>query len=277
MPKALLNAATYLCVRYQGQRRVPARELAEFDVLCKGKYFGEKPKQDIKKAYCDRFCDVCKNPQQTALAKKALDPVEVVASQLAAIQEGVDQDYSEPDESPRDYPDKSRSRSTTASIEDLRNLPGFAKASDLQKNVQSKERDEAYSMEPIPPRIHTESESMEEEPPELVWKPMRRPSKLAKIVDDDDVEGLDGRLPSIDAVEAPLFARPSPITRSPIRTLPPTARVLPVPEPLLDIDDDEVMIIDPPPRAPSPMKRVTAPISKRPQGKLHARVMHGRR
>ena len=169
--------------------------------VLEGNYFGEKPKLDVKKAYCDRFCDVCKNPQQTALSKKALDPPEIVATQIPAIQKGAEDEFSDNEERTRSNTGESRSFNVSATSEELGKLPGFAKASDLKRkrSIESDCRGDTERAFPSkeaqndlegdesclqidstrPSAVEEFQEEIGGESEELIWKPMRRPSKLA--------------------------------------------------------------------------------------------------
>ena len=100
-----------------------------------GRYFGEKPSDNDKQSYCNRFCDVCKNPQEVMAATQALQPEELVASQMPQIRSEVEEEWDGQENVDVCEP---LSRSTSfAESEDgpppVRVLPGFAKASDLHK------------------------------------------------------------------------------------------------------------------------------------------------
>lgn len=98
-----------------------------------GRYFGEKPKDSDKQSYCNRFCDVCKNPQEVIAATQALQSEMVVASQMPQIRSEADEEWNDQEEQDSRIP---ISRSTSLADSDglpptVQGLPGFAKASDL--------------------------------------------------------------------------------------------------------------------------------------------------
>lgn len=65
-----------------------------------GAYFGEKPAAELKLTYCNKFCDVCKNPTQTAFGKRALDPPDMIATQRPMLAQQADAEWDD-DESER--------------------------------------------------------------------------------------------------------------------------------------------------------------------------------
>lgn len=180
-----------------------------------GRYFGEKPKSDVKISYCDRFCDVCKNPTQTALSKKALDPPDLVATQMAQIEKEADEEWSGTEETP---PSKKRSLSSREEEECVNDeqaeanemgdqpakplsLPGFVKASEWRVSGRQEQLPETPLLDEekaTPVNMEIDEPTLKEQPtdtmqpagdepsedpptppaPAPAWVPMRRPSKI---------------------------------------------------------------------------------------------------
>lgn len=110
--------------------------LSQVDHVETGRYFGEKPDDKDKASYCNRFCDVCKNPQEVMAATQALVPQVLVATQMPQIQTEADEEwYGEEEISSLPNRAPISRMASLADSDDLpppvQGLPGFAKASDL--------------------------------------------------------------------------------------------------------------------------------------------------
>lgn len=227
--------------------------------------------------------------------KKGLDPQELVATQMPNIQKGVEDEVIEAEESM----EKRSALSRSASTEEVSAgpLPGFSKASTLQAkkrtiiDTDNAEEDEESIRQPanlfkphnkakplfskdtseemaedIPPEPLTEQMEEEEsftlppplsKPKEPVWVPMRRPSKQLSTVNeetekDDDVMVVDKPVPSSRTPSPPPVADQS-------------KELERQPDAFFD-DDAEIMIVEPPVRAPSPLKSIAKPAPKYSQG-----------
>jgi hypothetical protein len=100
-----------------------------------GRYFGEKPEAGSK-LYCNRFCDVCKDPQHVAAATEVLTSETLLATQRPQILHEAEDEWNDADEEETSRGILSRSVSVADSdifAPQIQGLPGFAKASDLAK------------------------------------------------------------------------------------------------------------------------------------------------
>jgi hypothetical protein len=77
------------------------------------------------------FCDICKSPEAVKAAKKALDPPDVVATQMPAFEREAEEQWSDEDASLERTIARTDSTTSAASVPDqaVTGLPGFQKAS----------------------------------------------------------------------------------------------------------------------------------------------------
>lgn len=163
---------------------------ADLDVNS-GRYFGEKPEEKDKEAYCNRFCDVCKNPQEVLAATQALQPRDVVATQMPRIQSEADEEWEE------DEADGQQSNQTSlfrpaspadseASLPSVQGLPGFKKASDMQKTRPVVEIDDSDEDEPRN-TANLEEQLFPSDEPELVIPQARTTSSTLNAPEEPAV------------------------------------------------------------------------------------------
>lgn len=141
-----------------------------------GRYFGEKPKDSDKQSYCNRFCDVCKNPQEVIAATQALQSEMLVASQMPQIQSEADEEWNDQVEEDSRVPiGRTTSLADSDSLPPVaQGLPGFAKASDLHKKRSVVEIDDDSEQEELRNVSSLEDQLFPEDEGEVDGGPGRR-------------------------------------------------------------------------------------------------------